>query len=374
MERFEQLLAESGEHTEELEFELIKPPSTLNKTLRPYAGLPKWLGYLDTFVLFLPRLFKAASSADIVHVCDQGVALYLNLPFRLISQLHRTLSSDRDGQRPLHLSATVHDVLAIRKARGGFAQGATEQSGVMGRILQWLNFRGLCQTDALAFDSANSERELEELGCATSRSAVISIPIPEHFFSESAPQTAESIGRYFIHVGGNAWYKNRQAVIELFAELRKQPPFRDHTLILIGPPLDGAALQSAERLGLNSAIEQKTDIDDETLVQLYSNAEALIFPSHAEGFGWPPVEALAAGCPVFASPVIPSFLPDAMGELKLDAIERSARLIAEQLADAELQAERRAAFDSKREEYSLQSFAGAYAKFFEELAAYQRLR
>ena len=45
--------------------------------------------------------------------------------------------------------------------------------------------------------------------------------------------------------------------------------------------------------------------DNETLCALYSLAEALLFPSLAEGFGWPVIEAQACGCPVLCGSIGP---------------------------------------------------------------------
>ena len=42
-------------------------------------------------------------------------------------------------------------------------------------------------------------------------------------------------------------------------------------------------------------------VSDETLKELYLNAEFLLFPSLIEGFGWPPLEAVSNGCTVITS-------------------------------------------------------------------------
>jgi len=48
-------------------------------------------------------------------------------------------------------------------------------------------------------------------------------------------------------------------------------------------------------------IGSEVKLDDEQLVAALQHAEALLFPSISEGFGYPPVEAMAAGCPVLAA-------------------------------------------------------------------------
>jgi glycosyltransferase involved in cell wall biosynthesis len=56
-------------------------------------------------------------------------------------------------------------------------------------------------------------------------------------------------------------------------------------------------------------------IEKEELVLLYKNAAAFIFPSHYEGFGIPPLEAMACGCPVVASNA--ASIPESCGDAAL---------------------------------------------------------
>jgi glycosyltransferase involved in cell wall biosynthesis len=44
-------------------------------------------------------------------------------------------------------------------------------------------------------------------------------------------------------------------------------------------------------------------VDDDRLVELYNAADVLLFPSFAEGFGWPVLEAMGCGTPVVASDI-----------------------------------------------------------------------
>lgn len=85
-------------------------------------------------------------------------------------------------------------------------------------------------------------------------------------------------------------------------------------LIAIGPrtPYAREVEHEAQRLRVGDQIELRGYVDDVELRRLYSGAAALIFPSRYEGFGLPPLQALAAGLPVIASrlPVLEEVLGD----------------------------------------------------------------
>ena len=59
-------------------------------------------------------------------------------------------------------------------------------------------------------------------------------------------------------------------------------------------------------------VETRGGVSTDELVSLYRRASALVFPSLYEGFGLPPVEAMACGCPVAASDA--GSLPEVVGD------------------------------------------------------------
>jgi glycosyltransferase involved in cell wall biosynthesis len=59
-------------------------------------------------------------------------------------------------------------------------------------------------------------------------------------------------------------------------------------------------------------VEARGRVSDEELVRLYRTAAAVVFPSLYEGFGQPPLEAMACGCPVAASTA--GALPEIVGD------------------------------------------------------------
>lgn len=98
-------------------------------------------------------------------------------------------------------------------------------------------------------------------------------------------------------------HKNHSALIEAVALLRRDDP--DLRLVLTGEGL--------ERLGdLPEWVSRRGLISFDELKRLYRTARALVFPSLYEGFGLPPLEAMASGCPVAASDA--ASIPEVVGD------------------------------------------------------------
>jgi glycosyltransferase involved in cell wall biosynthesis len=94
---------------------------------------------------------------------------------------------------------------------------------------------------------------------------------------------------YLLWVGGLRSPDPRKRVSELARASRKMP------LVLVGP-----TSQWAHEL---PAVTVTGEVSDDELAAIYTGAHALVFPSDEEGFGLPPIEALACGTPVVACDV-----------------------------------------------------------------------
>ena len=103
-------------------------------------------------------------------------------------------------------------------------------------------------------------------------------------------------GPVVLQVSSGAPYKNDAAVLRTAAGLGD-----DVTLLRAGPPLAPEHEALARTLGLGRRLIRAGVHTDVRLAELYGVADVLLFPSHAEGFGWPPVEAMACGTPVVSS-------------------------------------------------------------------------
>jgi glycosyltransferase involved in cell wall biosynthesis len=109
---------------------------------------------------------------------------------------------------------------------------------------------------------------------------------------------------FLLHLGGT-WYKNRLAVLAIFERLARQPGFAELRLEIVGPPDAACETWLDSRPALARRIRRRQGLGAQEIVDLYETAAALLFPSIAEGFGWPVLEALACGCPVVTTRLAP---------------------------------------------------------------------
>ena len=104
----------------------------------------------------------------------------------------------------------------------------------------------------------------------------------------------------FVVYPANLWpHKNHERLVDALAVQRA----RDVTLVLTGQPWGRLRqlMDRAARQGVAARVRHLGYIDPKTMPAIYRAARATIFPSLYEGFGAPPLEAMACGCPVAAS-------------------------------------------------------------------------
>ena len=109
---------------------------------------------------------------------------------------------------------------------------------------------------------------------------------------------------YVLTVGARAQHKNLGALTSLARGLAAQ----GHVLVTVGD-MSPAVYTGAE---IVEGLKYVGRLDDDGLRALFENARCFVFPSQYEGFGLPPLEAMALGCPVAASDIAP--LREACGD------------------------------------------------------------
>lgn len=279
MQRYGQLL-ERGLGAAGMEVTVIRPAVRLGGLARAGSRAAKWLGYADKFVCFSPELWLRARwhvrrPRSLVHIIDQGNGSYLPL----VQQLPHVL--------------TCHDLIAVLAGTGksgGRRSAYQEYNRQALSLARWI----ICVSEATRWQC------VLDLGLAAERCVVIYNPLDPFFLAPAAGRRpAELPAQYLLHVGSSAWYKNRAGLLRIYGELRAlgcQLP-----LVLMGEPLNAAEQQLADALGVSAHLVRIGHPTDELVRAAYAHAEALVFPSLREGFGWPIIEALAQGAAVFTT-------------------------------------------------------------------------
>ncbi len=111
---------------------------------------------------------------------------------------------------------------------------------------------------------------------------------------------------YVLYVGGADWRKNHEGMLAGVERARRLSPGLN-VVLAWAARLDRderrEVERTARRLGAKNALLLLGYVPDAELAALYRGATAQLFVSRAEGFGYPVVEAMAAGCPVITSNV-----------------------------------------------------------------------
>jgi glycosyltransferase involved in cell wall biosynthesis len=157
-------------------------------------------------------------------------------------------------------------------------------------------------------DSAHTKDDLMRvLGVAEEKIEVIYPWIDPLYFSDdsgAAPEGCEGTP-YFLFVGRSSPHKNLEAVIRAFAMV--SPKVNHRLVCVLGFSAAGdreycsQMLELAEQLGVRERLQIHTGLARSQVLFLYRQATALLLLSKYEGFGYPPLEAMAVGTPAIVS-------------------------------------------------------------------------
>jgi len=172
-----------------------------------------------------------------------------------------------------------------------------------------------------------TKQEIEKLvGIRSDRIEVVYNAIDERFLRGHASTGDRQLiaERYqvtypfLLYAGSIRPHKNVVRIIEAFSalktELEKEGAYPDLKLIIIGDDISGHPdlRRTVIRSGVQNDVRFLGFVPIEVLRILYDNAKIFVFPSLYEGFGLPPLEAMAHGTPVVTSNT--SSLPEVTGK------------------------------------------------------------
>ncbi|MDB5119063.1 MAG: mannosyl transferase [Sphingobacteriales bacterium] len=290
MNRYTNLLAD-GMKERGHQIEIWKPKSVFNR-LAKNAFLKKWAGYVDQYLLF-PLVVKNRLATNAQHtlfvLTDHALGPWLPLVKNKPHVIH------------------CHDFLAQKSALRQIPENVTSWTGI--RYQQYIR-SGYTKGKNFISVSHKTRQDLHEfINVNQSNSTVVYNGINKLFKpidkAEARAKLSLELGvnlvnGYLLHIGGNQWYKNRQGVVEIYNAFRCQSA-SNLPLLLIGEPSSENLKKVLADSKFINDIYILSERDDEFIRLGYSGASLFLFPSLAEGFGWPIIEAMACGCPVLTT-------------------------------------------------------------------------
>jgi glycosyltransferase involved in cell wall biosynthesis len=207
--------------------------------------------------------------------------------------------------------------------------------------------RSLRFVDRIITDSESSRTDIVRfLRFPAERVNAIPIGAAPHF-APTSPEERQRVrqryglpNNYILTVGSLNPRKNLETLFSAFHQLLQRS--LPHKLVIVGPTAWKSAgiFQRMRSLGIERDVVLTGFVGDADLPALYGGASVFVFPSLYEGFGLPPLEAMACGTPVVTSNR--SSLPEVVGDAGLlvdphdaDAIATAIERLA---ADSELSA------------------------------------
>ncbi|MBY8820795.1 glycosyltransferase family 4 protein [Sphingomonas colocasiae] len=193
--------------------------------------------------------------------------------------------------------------------------------------------------------------------------------IPLGFAARAYPSRNRVRDRpYIFYVGNRSGYKNFESLLRAYAQSERLRS--DFDLVCGGKPLSAAESAMIKDLGLSADRVVAISTDDAGLHALYANADIFVYPSLYEGFGIPPLEAMAADCPVVTVGVssIPEICGNAVDYAEDGSPEALASAIERVLASPSRCTELRQAGRLRLEHFSWQRCAAETAGVYRQLS------
>ncbi|HEU4691999.1 MAG TPA: glycosyltransferase family 1 protein [Vicinamibacterales bacterium] len=208
---------------------------------------------------------------------------------------------------------TIHDCIHLM-----FPQYLPNKAAyAYARASMWAAAR---RSDRILTVSEASKRDILSLfNVKPEKIVVVYNAIDEHFSTTPSEEHVARIReryqldhKFVLYVGNIKPHKNLVRLIEAFSELRRTHD--DLKLLIIGDEISKlpALRRAVHRHKLHKHVRFLGYLKDDTLTVLYRLASVFVFPSLYEGFGLPPLEAMASGTPVVTSNV--SSLPEVTGD------------------------------------------------------------
>ena len=175
----------------------------------------------------------------------------------------------------------------------------------------------------LAYSETTATEIVDEFGIPRNDISVIALGVDRDWFARRSLEDSASVhnlnlpASFFLSVATDYPHKNLARLLEAYQLMRSTWVGHDCPgLVLVGHAMSAQSGRAHTLRGSeNDGVRYVGPVSAEQLRVLYQRAKALVFPSLYEGFGLPPLEAMAAGTPVIAMRI--SSIPDVVGDCAL---------------------------------------------------------
>ena len=250
------------------------------------------------FLLHSFGVYKTLSSYKVLHLTNHHLARFIVFLRKSICIL------------------TVHDLIRQFDRMG--ISTYIHRPNLRDKLDLWLDWQGIRKAHHIIAISHNTKRDLiKYANIPEERISVIYHGIDHSVFYPRYGERPFPFP-YILFVGSEHPRKNLETLLKAFYQLKQDIGFKALKLVKVGKAggkeddFRARTLSLVKSLGLDEEVIFTGFVSEEELARIYSNAECLVFPSFYEGFGWPPLEAMACGCPVITSNT--SSLPEVVGD------------------------------------------------------------
>jgi len=210
---------------------------------------------------------------------------------------------------------TVHDLIRYFDLKGFVT--FIHRPNLRDRFYLNLDYKGIAKAaKIIAISHATKNDLMHYLGIPEERISVVYLgvdhrlfrPVPRRIFNDP----------YILFVGSEHPQKNLTGLVKAFNQLKREPRFKELKLVKVGKAGSQEAdfrrqtMETIDALDISQEVIFADFVPEADLPAYYSGAEVFVLPSLYEGFGFPPLEAMACGCPVITSNT--SSLPEVVGE------------------------------------------------------------
>jgi glycosyltransferase involved in cell wall biosynthesis len=261
-----------------------------------FGFMKKWLQYIDSLIVFPNRFKKIVAKSE-----PNNLFVFTD------NALGPWIPIVKDFPNVVH----CHDFLAYFSAMGKLPENPTSKTG---KIYQNLIIKGFKQASSFISVSEKTRTDLHGiLGQKPLISEVVYNGLSPVFKPVDKQLALEKVSQicnrdfpngFILNIGVNVWYKNKLGLLRIYNAWRSNHGGK-LPLVLIGPSISDELASLIEKSPFKNDIILLDKLSDDEIIQFYSAANLMLFPSLYEGFGWPIAEALACKCPVLTTQEAP---------------------------------------------------------------------